>query len=83
MTPPLHSLADLAKRIGLDMNYCAVAAQTGRLTEFVRMGVQDYGASNVVGRALSGKGVERAGEAYTRITGVDVETGRKKRGKNA
>ncbi len=79
----ITTLAGLGKRINMDQHSLAIAAQTGKEVEWVRMAVLDYGPSNVIGRSQSGKGVERAGEAFTRISGVDVETGLKKRAKKA
>lgn len=73
--------ADLAARMGIDRETLAIAAQTvpGGVDEYLRQHItRIMGEMSIAGPHPSGKGVERYGACWERVTGKNFD-GRKKR----
>jgi hypothetical protein len=79
----ITTLDQLAHRIGVPRETMALAVQTvpGGLTAFLRAHiVETYGEMNVIGRGANGKGVERAGECWERLTGRGLDGKKRRKG---
>jgi hypothetical protein len=68
----ITTIDQLAARIGIERETLALAIQTipGGVAEYVRRYIiEHYGQMTCVGPGKDGKGVERAGECWERVTG--------------